>query len=192
MVKFKAFTLNEANEMVANAPTSTWSDGVAPPGLHKFTLKGAQNGKPKKSGKLRYKAADMRKLAVARYVPRIHMHAMHRIYMHMRIRASHPHVHTRLASACACTPRIRASHAHAHAYLASACAYMSRIRMCMHASLASACAYVPRIRMCIRASHAHAHAHDTRHAFLPHGCMPRILMHAWNITFLASHINLAV
>ena len=128
MVKFKAFTLNEANEMVANAPTSTWSDGVAPPGLHKFTLKGAQNGKPKKSGKLRYKAADMRKLAVARYVPRIHMHAMHRIYMHMRIRASHPHVHTRLASACACTPP---SHPHAHTCLAYACAYVPRMHMRM-------------------------------------------------------------
>ena len=49
MVKLKAFTLKEANEMIANAPISTWSDGVAPPALHKFTLKGAQNGKPKKT-----------------------------------------------------------------------------------------------------------------------------------------------
>ena len=98
MVKLKWFTLKEANGILAAAPPSTWSDGLAIPLLHKHVLKGAKSGNPKRGGKLRYKAADMRKFALARCEASIISHA------------------PRISHAClACMPRMHASHAASHA-----------------------------------------------------------------------------
>ena len=68
----KILNLKRANKIVEDAPKSTWSDGVAPPPLHPHVLKGAKDGKPKKAGKLRFKAADMRKWALARLTRFMH------------------------------------------------------------------------------------------------------------------------
>jgi hypothetical protein len=94
MVKLKWFTLKEANGIIAAAPPSAWSDGLAVPLLHKHVLKGAKNGKPKKGGKLRYKAADMRKFAVARCEASLAWHtslatASSRMRLASRMHASH-------------------------------------------------------------------------------------------------------
>jgi len=69
IVVLKMFTLKEANKIMAAAPRSTWiGDGFPPPPIHHFLLKGAKNKLPKKAGKMRYTASNMRKFAIARCV----------------------------------------------------------------------------------------------------------------------------
>jgi hypothetical protein len=68
IVVLKWFSLKEVNSVLAAAPRSTWHDGFAPPPIHPHLLKGAKNKRPKRAGKMRYTASNMRKFAVARFV----------------------------------------------------------------------------------------------------------------------------
>ena len=76
IVKRKYFSLKQANAILEDAPFSTWPDGFRPRPLHPHLLKGAKNGRPKKAGKLRYTAAQMRKFAIARCVCIAWFHGM--------------------------------------------------------------------------------------------------------------------
>jgi hypothetical protein len=64
--KYKWLDLKTANKLLARAPLSTWSDGIAPPHLFPSVLKGTTGGRPSSDGKMRYTASQMRKFATAR------------------------------------------------------------------------------------------------------------------------------
>ena len=140
------FSLKDANAAIENAPATMWADGVAPPPIHKHVLKGAQNGKPKKGGKLRYKAAEMRKLALARYRrPRMHrlLSTLHlrlaSAHMHLRtcIYAWHPHTCIDALHLCTCIY----THASMHMHLCLASTHMHLRLASMHMHLHT-CIYV--------------------------------------------------
>jgi len=65
IVMQKLFSLEEANTLIREAPSTTWSDGIRPAPLHPSILKRSQSG-VKRGGKLRYTAHNMMKFALAR------------------------------------------------------------------------------------------------------------------------------
>ena len=69
MLRLKWLSLKEVNQVIADAPKSTWQDGFKVPPIHANVLKGAKDGKPKKAGRFRYTAYNMRKFALARFIP---------------------------------------------------------------------------------------------------------------------------
>jgi|TARA_B110000046_G_scaffold134902_1_gene141188 hypothetical protein len=66
IVVMKEFDFATANKVIKHAPRSCWSDGRAPPPLHKSVLKRAKKNTLRKSGRLKYTASEMTKFALAR------------------------------------------------------------------------------------------------------------------------------